>query len=330
VSIPADKKPAGPVLVEVSGGTFTDEASGAANVPLIPVLQAAVSSIVDGAKIAVTPITHLAVKQVEGIGSFSALEIDDANVQIGHFFEVEDIIKSQPFDATKDAPAGASDDQKKYAGALGVFSQLCDSRKGANKLEDTIKSVLDELENELKTDGGFSGKTRDDMNLAIDKFNNSGKNRGGIKLTPIVFTGGVLQLQTTGILPANAAIEGIDFTVKIPAGVTINFDAATGEAAAGVVAPVSKAAAGSLSSAKFDTATSTLHIILINVKPGIEVGEFAHLEFALTANTPLPGKADFAVTVNRIDGGNITDPNASFSDLFASGITVVQKSISGL
>lgn len=329
VIILPDKKPAGAVLVEVTSGSFTDEASGAV-VTLKTPLQAVVSSVADGAKIAITPFTHLAVKQVEGIGAFTAQEIDDANKQIGLFFQVADIIKSQPFDPTKDAPVGVSDDEKKYAGALGAFSQLLDRRRGATNLEDALAGILDDLGQELIANGGFTGITLDDFNKSIDDFNISGKNRSGTSLTPTVFTAGVLQLQTTGSLPANTVIEGLDFTVHIPAGVTFTFDATTGEAANGVVAPVSNAATGSLVSAKFNTTTRDLHIILINVKPGIAVGEFAHLEFTLDTGTPLPVKADFAVTVNRIDGGNSLDPSASFIDLKAGGITITTKSVSGL
>lgn len=330
VSIPSDKKPAGPVLVEVSSGSFTDEASGTPGVPLKTTLQAAVSGIVDGDKIAVTPLTHLAVKQVEGIGTFSKQEIDDANLQVGRFFEVGDIIKSLPFDPTKDAPTGASDDQKKYASALGVFSQLCnsDSRKGASKLEDALVAVLDDLGQELKDNGGFLDSTRTEFNVSITTFNDSGKNKGGIKLTPIVFTGGVLQLKTAGSLQTNTVIEAIDLTIKLPAGVSVNLDpvnSANGELAAGVVVPVSNAVEGSLVTAKFDAAAGTLHIILINVKPGIKIGEFAHLEFI----GPPPPAADFVVTVNRLDGGSSIDPNASFIDLNASGITIT-KTVAGL
>lgn len=325
VTIPPGQKPTGPVLVEVTNGTFKDEATGLAGVTLKTPLQAVVGTVADGDKIAVTPITHLAVKQVEGIGTFSEQEINDANQQIGSFFQVTDIIKSQPFDPTLTAPVGATDDQKKYAGALGVFSQLCDKRRGATKLEDALGTILDDLGKELKDNGGFVGTTLADVNTAIDDF--GGKNKSGAALTKIVFKGGVLQLQTTGNLPTNTAIEGIDITVKLPAGVTVKVkDTATGELADGVVAPVNSAASGSLVTARLDSTANAVHIIMINVKPGIDVGEFAHLEFGLNDGAAFPAKADFVVTVNRIDGGSTTDPNASFSDLVANGITVAAKS----
>jgi hypothetical protein len=326
VTIPPDKTATGPVLIEVSSGSFSDEATGLSGIALKVPLQAVVSTVTDGDKIAVTPLTHLAVKQVEGIGNFSAQEIDDSNKQVGAFFKVDDIIKSQPFDSTKDAPAGATDDQRKYAGALGIFSQLCDKRRGATKLEDALGTILDDLGKELKDNGGFSQSTLDGFNTATDDFR--GKNRGGTLPAKIVFSAGVLQLQTTGSLPADTAIEGIDVSVVIPAGVTIKLDT-TGEVAAGVVDPVSKAATGSLVSAKFDAAANTLHFAIISVQPGFDVGEFAHVEFGLKVGFALPSKTDFLVNVNKITGGKKTDPNASI-DLVAGGITVNQKSVTGL
>ncbi len=294
--------PTGPVVVEVSGGIYTDEASGTPGVPLKTPLRAAVASVTDGAQIAVTPLTHLACKQVEGIGAYTDIEIDDANVQVARFFEVADIIASLPFDPTQPAPLGASNDRKRYAAALGVFSQLVNNKKGSQTLGDATVTVLAQLEGELKNNGGFSLATIGDVNVAITGFAASGKNRGGLLLQPVAFAGGVLQLSTEGVLPAGAVIKGIDYTVTLPAGVTVKADAGTGETEPGVVVPVSLAASKSMIAARFDKAANSVRIILVNVQPGFAVGEFAHLEFD---GFPVNG-ADFTVKVNRIDGGSGT------------------------
>src|SRR6185369_14971408 len=138
--------PTGPVVVEVTGGTYTDEASGTSGVNNKMKLRAAVSSASDGAKIAVTTLTHLACSQVEGIGNFSAVEIDDANLQVGRFFEVSDIIGSLPFDPTLPAPAGVDNDQRKHSAALAVISFLMNSRKGSLSIEDAMVAVHNDLE----------------------------------------------------------------------------------------------------------------------------------------------------------------------------------------
>lgn len=292
--------PTGPVVVEVSGGTYTDEASGTPGVALKTPMRAVVSSVANGSKIAVTPLTHLAFEQVEGIGAYTAIEIDDANTQIAAFFGLKDIIKSLPFDPTQQVPAGAIDDQIKYAGALGVFSQLVNDRKGTGTLDDALVAVLLELEIELETNGGFTQTTVDSFNTAITNFDNSGKNRGGVLPAAISFKRGVLQLRTLGTLPTGTLINGIDCTVLLPLGVTVKSDPATGDILAGVVAPASLAASNSFVSAKYDKTAGTVRIILLNVQPGFAIGEFAHLEFD---GFPV-GTATFGVQMNRIDGGS--------------------------
>jgi hypothetical protein len=289
--------PTGPVVVEVTGGTFTDEATGTAGVNNKVKLRAAVSSVADGAKIAVTSLTHLACSQVEGIGSFTATEIDDANLQIGRFFEVSNIIGSLPFDPTLPAPAGVSNDQRTYSTALAVISHLVNDRKGSLTLEDAMVSVHAELETELKNNGGFSLATITGINSAITKYSDSGKNKGGLPIKPVVFSGGVLQLSTAGTLPAGALINGIDCSVVLPAGVTVKTDPTTGEALPGVVVPSSLASLNSHVVVSFNKATSTLHILLTNVEPGFATGEFAHVEFL---GFPISG-ATFDLKVNRID-----------------------------
>lgn len=301
-SVTLTPAPAGPVVVEVSGGTYTDEASGTTNVALKTPLLAAVSSVADGARIAVTPLTHLAFEQVEAIGALTPVEINNANAQIGHFFKVEDVIKSLPFDPTHTAPAGSTDDQKKYAAALGIFSQLVNDRKGTQTLDDALGTVLVWLETDLANDGGFSQATVTDLNSAITRYTNSGRNDGGLIPPPFAFTGGVLQLITQGKLPANTLINGIDCTITLPAGVTVKADPVTGETLAGVVVPSSLAASNSFANAKFDKAANSVRILFLNVQPGFAVGEFAHVNFDGFPS----GTTAFSVKVNRIDGGSGT------------------------
>ena len=301
-TITLSSAPTGPVIVEVTGGTFADEASGTPGVSNKMNLRAAVSSASDGAKIAVTSLTHLACSQVEGIGNFTAVEIDDANLQVGRFFGVSDIIGSLPFDPTLPAPAGVSNDQRAHSSALAVISFLVNDRKGSLSLEDAMVSVHAELETELKSNGGFSLTTINNVNTAISSYSNSGKNRGGLPVKPVTFTSGVLQLSTKGTLPAGTLINGVDFSVTLPDGVTVKTDPLTGETLPGVVVPSSLATLNSHVIVRFDKAAGVLHILLINVEPGFAIGEFAHVEFL---GFPINGDT-FDLKVNRIDGGGGT------------------------
>lgn len=316
------KVPTGPVVVEVSGGSYTDEATGAAGVPLKAILRTAVSSIANGSKVAITPLTDLAFRQTKQIGTFSKENIDASNKQIALFFKVDDIILSQPFDATKDKPSDASPDDQRYAAALGIFSELVENSRvaGADKTEDLLIKVLDDIEAEFRIEGGITSATLADINIAITDF--SGKNKGGLPPTAIVFRGGVLQLSTAGTLASSAKINGFDITITFPAGVTLKTKDATGEVAAGVVEPSSLAATNSVTSAKFTAASgstpATLHVGMANVQPGLAIGEFMHVNFDLDAGLSLPGKDKFIMSNVQILGGS--DPLATPTAL--SGISI--------
>jgi|GEM_PF-6291686 len=323
--IPPSLTPTGPIVIEVTGGTYRDEATGTAGVTLKTPLRATVANVTNGDRIAITPLTELAYKKVEGIGSFSALDIDDANLKIGLMFGVDNIVKSQPFDATQqNAPATATADDKKYAAALGVFSQMVSDSKGTKSLDDSLVSLMTQLETEVKDSGGFSANTVASLNTAITGFKD--KNKSGTILSSVTFKNGVLTLGTSGpALPQGAAINGIDITITLPAGITVKADAITGELATGTVTPSSQTSTNTLISGKYTPAAggtpATVRIIIANVQPGFALGEFAHLNFD---GFPAAGAA-FAVAVNQISGSS----NSGATPATMDGIAVT-NSFSGL
>jgi hypothetical protein len=312
--------------VEATGGTYTDEASGATGVPLTATLHALVASVKayrNGEnKVAVTGLTELAFHQAGGIGgnsAFTVTVIDDANKKIGRTFSVDNIITSTPFDPTGAAPASATADDKRYAAAVGIFSQLVQNRKGTDTTQVALVKVIQQLEAELETNGGYSSTTLSGINTAITDF--SSKNKGGTIPAPITFTSGVLQISTTGTLAAGTVINGIDVTVTLPAGVTVKADA-LGEVSTGVLFPSRVASTNSTVSGKYTPASgatlATLRIILLNVQPGITLGEFIHVNF-----DGFPSGTDtFTIAVNQISGS--TAPTASPTTLTtgAGGITM--------
>src|SRR5512147_2222614 len=110
-------------------------------------------------------------------------------------------------------------------------------------------------------------------------------------------TGGLLKLGAVGA--ATTLIGGIDLRVNLPAGVTIDADPATGEAAGGAVALSGAAADNGLIAAKYapasGTTPATLYIILINAA-GFHTGEFATVRFNLAEGTSLPAVGAFVIT----------------------------------
>jgi hypothetical protein len=171
----------GPVMVEVTGGSFTDEVAG------VPVslktsfsLRAVFANASTGTKtVAVTPLTELACKKAK-IGQLTRTTIDDANTKMAAKFKLADIVSTLP------VAGGASDDQKKYAAACGSISQLVNTSKQAGEsLDDALPRVLGEMETEIEQSGDLSNDSTTKLNTAMDDFNKSGKNKTGGIATPI-------------------------------------------------------------------------------------------------------------------------------------------------
>src|SRR6185369_1625737 len=113
----------GPVLMEVTGGTFSDEVSGT-TVTLKTPMRAIFTNVTTGTKkVAITPITELAFRKAKGSGPLTADTISSANAGVATIFGLKDIVSILP-------DAGAlNGDQKKYAAACGTFSQLVNSSR---------------------------------------------------------------------------------------------------------------------------------------------------------------------------------------------------------
>jgi hypothetical protein len=278
----------GAVVVEVTGGSYSDEVSGT-TVNLKMPLRAVFADASTGRKtVAVTPLTELAYKKAKGDGpKLTAAVINAANASIAASFNLKDIVATLP------ELFAVGEDQKKYAAACGSFAQLVNDNKGPNEtLDAALPRLLGLMGDEMEKSGGLSLANIGMMNDAITKFSNSGKNQSGSTIAPLPApTGGFLKLSTSG---NSATIGAIDVTVNLPAGVTVNANTATGEVTSGgVVTVTGVAAAGDnkLVSAKFTPGTpAQLHIALVNTT-GFGLGEFVTIKFDLGAGGSFPANA---------------------------------------
>ena len=304
-----------PVVVEVTGGSFTDEVSGA-TVGLNAPMHTAVANVETGSTtVAVTPITELGFKRARGQGSLTEAAINTANTAVGSTFSVADIVSSLPI------PNGTTDDQRRHAAACGTISQLVNSNKGPGEsLDDSLTRTLSQMGEEEEHGGGLSDDSLTKINTAITTFNNSGKNGTGGSIAPVpIPTAGLLKMSAAG---ASFVMGGIDVTVKLPAGVTVNADPVTGEVASGVVTVSGVAAVGnnSLTLAKFTPASGDLHIAVVNTA-GFGSGEFVTIKFDLAPGTGLPALNKFtvmSVAAKAINGSALT------------GVTAAPLSVAGL
>ena len=86
----------GAALVEVRGGTYTDEAT------IFPVdnalMRAVISEVSGNVSVAVTPLTELAVSKAEGDGGLTFSNITASNNFVSALFGGVDIIATEPVD----------------------------------------------------------------------------------------------------------------------------------------------------------------------------------------------------------------------------------------
>jgi hypothetical protein len=278
----------GPVVVEVTGGSYIDEVSGTA-VTLKTPLRAVVSNVTTGTQtIAVTPVTELAYQKASATAPLTVAAIDDANAKIAAFFKLGGIVTTVP------KAGSAVEEQKKYAFILGAFAQLIFDNKNLNEgLEDALPRLLTLIGAEARN-GGFSFDTLSKFNSAITRFTNGGHNTTGTTVTPVPLpTAGTLTLGTAGTA---ATIGAISITVDLPSGITVAADGTTGEVATGVVTISGVAGSGSnkLTLARYIPAAGAipgrLQLNLINAA-GFGLGEFATIKFDIATGSSFPAGA---------------------------------------
>ncbi len=119
----------GPVMLQLSGGTFTDEATGAP-MTMSPgdVMTAVTPSIMSGetvTNIQVTPLTSMAQAMANNMaGGMTGTNIAAANTSVGNFFMVNDILHTQPMNPlVSDSGSTATQDMKNYGMAIAAMSQ---------------------------------------------------------------------------------------------------------------------------------------------------------------------------------------------------------------
>jgi hypothetical protein len=120
---------AGAVMIQISGGTYLDEATG--NVmSMAPgdVMTAVITSLSSGATVTgiqVTPLTSMAQAMANNMtGGMVDVNISAANTAVGNYFMVNDILHTQPMNTlVSGSSVTASQDMKNYGMSIAAISQ---------------------------------------------------------------------------------------------------------------------------------------------------------------------------------------------------------------
>jgi len=176
----------GPILVEVTGGTYTDEATGIAT-PLAGVLRAALPAADGSVTVAVTPLTELAVRIAEKY-DFTPEKITEANALLSQLIGAS-ITEIQPANPANAQAFGAADaDAKNYALMLAAISRMAADQSGVDVLA-ALAADLDDMR--LDKTGADLTKALTDF-LADTEYNNTGETTAGTLGTILngIVTGG--------------------------------------------------------------------------------------------------------------------------------------------
>jgi len=120
---------AGSVMLQVSGGTYTDDATGT-SMTMQPgdVMTSIVSSVTGGSittGIQVTPLTSMAQVRAQNMpGGMTDANSATANAAMASYFSVGDVLHTSPMDPlTPGSGAGATQDAKNYGMTIAAMSQ---------------------------------------------------------------------------------------------------------------------------------------------------------------------------------------------------------------
>ena len=188
----------GPVLVEISDGTYIDEATGRI-VHLNTTLRAVKGSVSGNDKVMVTPVTDMAYSYAKDkLGGLDQAKIEAANSAVASALGVTDIVNTPPSDVS--SADSAKDDQKSkaYGLVLASISQMGD-----------LSTVLSSLKDDLKKNDGLVDN-KNKITQALQTFADSKNNQTGINSSATDVSSMVSAISAGGGASPNAGKSDAD------------------------------------------------------------------------------------------------------------------------
>ena len=192
---------AGPVMLQVSGGSYTDEATGT-SMTMAPgdVMTAAMPTITVGTTnsgVQVTPVTAMAQAMANLIaGGMTDANIAAANIAMGNYFSVADILHTQPMNPlVTGSGTSASPDAQNYGMTLAAMSKYAQTQGMSSSSAMVTAMMTDAADGMMngKADsaavqmGGMAGGTMmpstagtSGLGAAMNAFMNSSQNKSGV------------------------------------------------------------------------------------------------------------------------------------------------------
>ncbi|KAB0671459.1 hypothetical protein F6V30_02445 [Oryzomonas sagensis] len=302
----------GPVIVEVTGGSYTDEATSPSTmtIPAAAPLRAAVNAAGGPLSVAVTPLTELALRLAKTAGNkLTKTNIDAANSMISQLFKM-DIIATLPVAPTATAFSAATQAQKDYALALATISQFMKTNSSTD-----LSAQLGVLLEGIGLTTGMSAGTTTNLTTALSAFlADTTHNQTGVTT---VFDTGLQNIGTTtmtltlALSGTNvASVKAIQTTINLPTGIKVRAHAITsGEPLDGVLTPLAGSTSSLLNGSYTSTTTpATLKLNFATAGTGnLVAGDIIRVVFDVTQGTVAPLASAFSLTNTVLVDANTAD-----------------------
>jgi hypothetical protein len=197
---------AGPVMLQMTGGTYTDEATGA-TMPMMAgdAMTAVLPSMTAGQTlngIQVTPLTAMAQTMAQHMsGGMTDGNITAANTNVGKYFMVADVLHNVPMNPlTAGSGNSATQDQINYGMALAAMSQYAQSQGMSSSSAMVTAMMNDAADGVMDGKMGSSDVMMGGMNMsmslpssagttglatAMSAFVSSGQNHSGVAASTV-------------------------------------------------------------------------------------------------------------------------------------------------
>lgn len=147
----------GPVMLQMSGGTYTDEGTGTTMTMISgDVMTAVMSTVAAGATVSgiqLTPLTSMAQTMAAHMtGGMTDANIGTANTNVGKYFSVTDILHTMPMDPLVSGSGSGSQDAINYGMCLAAMSEYAKSI-GMTSSSAIVTAMMNDA-----ADGDFDGK----------------------------------------------------------------------------------------------------------------------------------------------------------------------------
>ena len=232
---------AGSVMLQVSGGSYTDEATGLvmpmAAGDVMTAMMPAIAAGSNNAGIQITPLTAMAQAMARHMsGGMTDTNIVAANMAIGNQFSVSDVLHIKPMNPlVSGSGASASQDAQNYGMTLAAMSKYAQTL-GLSSSSSIVTAMMSDA-----SDGVFDGKASGNtiqmggmsgsmmlpatagtsgMSAAMNAFMTSAQNKSGVVTTDLMnkLSGATGQIQSSVPVTTTAMLSGTAFNGTVSNG----------------------------------------------------------------------------------------------------------------